>query len=135
MCFCAHCTTVLLAKNPQAPPPPPAFGLIYSTRALLVGQDKDRRHLSVTPCSEASLSHKELPALKNLNFFPFLFSWAPFQLSSTLDDRILISEKDGIASIWRITLNFIISSPIFANVMVEHRTQIFYLLRSPDIDT
>jgi hypothetical protein len=41
---CAHLYS--LAETPQPPPPSP-FGLIYSTKALLVSQD--RRHLFVTP--------------------------------------------------------------------------------------
>jgi hypothetical protein len=42
------CTGVLISWDPATPPsPPPTFGLIYCTRALLVSQD--RRHLFVTP--------------------------------------------------------------------------------------
>jgi hypothetical protein len=46
---CTHWPT---PHNPP-PPHPPAFGLIYCTRALLVSQD--RRHLFVTPCPQLSL--------------------------------------------------------------------------------
>jgi hypothetical protein len=37
-----------LAETPQQAPPSPALELMYSTRALMVSQD--RRHLFVTPC-------------------------------------------------------------------------------------